>query len=153
MQADTLAQMPEEKRDFWARMFRIGNATYCYQNQFGEVTGLSSDAASDKLSSIGSSADLLEWLEQQIAAKPESRSVNEWLQIYFDEYLEGLPNDRVREGERQRGLEEAKHGWPFRRYVLERNDFGQTEFMRLNLNEGDYAFYVESAAPHLGKPG
>jgi len=85
--------------------------------------------------------DLIDWLEQQLLARQESRTANELLTIYFEEYLDSLPNDRVRHGERTRGLDEAKRSWSFRRYVLERNDFGMNEFMRLNLSEEDYSFY------------
>lgn len=116
-----LATLPEEEREFWARQHRIDNAAYSYQYQFNDVAGLSNDYAA-KLPSVGPPEDLLEWLEQQLSVRQESRSANELLNIYFEEYLEGLPNDRVREGERTRGLEEAKRSWPFRRYVLERNE-------------------------------
>lgn len=145
-QAEMLATLPEGEREFWARQHRIGNAAYSYQYQFNHVAGLSNDQAS-KLPSVGPPEDLLEWLEQQLSVRQESRSANELLTIYFEEYLEGLPNDRVREGERTRGLEEAKRSWPFRRYVLERNDFGMDEFMRLNLSVDDYAYYKWSGEP------
>ena len=91
--------------------------------------------------------DLVEWLEGYLAAKQDSRSATELLQIYFDEYLDGLPNEGFRKSERAGGLETAKRSWPFRRYVLERNDFGMDEFMRLNLSEADYAFYKWSSEP------
>lgn len=141
IQAERLAKLPVEEREFWARQFRIGNAAYSYQYQFNEVAGLNNNQTA-KLPE-----DLLEWLEQQLSVKQENRSANELLDIYFEEYLEGLPNDRVREGERSRGLEEATRGWPFRRYVLERNDFGMNEFMRLNLSDDDYAYYKWSSEP------
>ena len=32
-QAAVLASLPEESRKWMARLFRIGNATYCYYNQ------------------------------------------------------------------------------------------------------------------------
>ncbi|MEZ0487598.1 hypothetical protein [Fibrella aquatica] len=139
IQAERLTAYPPEEREFWARQFRIGNAGYSYQYQFKDVAGLNQTAKMPE--------DLLEWLEQQLSAKQESQSANELLKIYFEEYLEGLPNDRIREGERGRGLVEAKRSWPFRRYVLERNDFGMDEFMRLNLSDDDYAFYKLSSEP------
>lgn len=141
VQAEQLANFAPEEREFWARQFRIGNAAYCYQYQFNDVAGLTSSETANV------PEDLVEWLEQRLATKQENRSANELLQIYFEEYLDGLPNERFREGERTRGLEAAKRSWPFRRYVLERNDFGMDEFMRLNLSESDYAFYKWSSEP------
>ena len=140
-QAEMLATLPEGEREFWARQHRIGNAAYSYQYQFSDVAGLNSHQTARM------PEDLLEWLEQQLSARQASQSANELLTIYFEEYLDGLPNDRVREGERTRGLEKAKRSWPFRRYVLERNDFGMDEFMRLNLSEADYAYYKWSSEP------
>lgn len=61
--------------------------------------------------------------------------------------MEGIPNEGFREGERARGLEEDKRSWPFRRYVLERNDFGLEEFMHLNLSEGDHTVWCELNKP------
>lgn len=139
MQAERLAELPPDEREFWARQYRIGNAAYSYQYQFNDIAGLNQTAKMPE--------DLLEWLEQQLSAKQESRSASELLTIYFEEYLEGLPNDRIRDGERRRGLVEAKCSWPFRRYVLERNDFGMDEFMRLNLSDDDYAYYKWSSEP------
>lgn len=141
IQAEQLANFAPEEREFWARQFRIGNAAYAYQYQFNDVAGLTKTEAG-KIPE-----DLFEWLEQQLAAKQDNRPANELLKVYFEEYLEGLPNEGVRAGERTRGLEAAKQSWPFRRYVLERNDFGMDEFMRLNLNEEDYAFYKWSSEP------
>ena len=65
--------------------------------------------------------------------------------MYFAEYLEGIYNNKLREGEQIRGLTEAMRSWSFRRYVLERNDFGMDEFMRLNLSEDDYWSYKSSS--------
>ncbi len=141
IQAEQLANFAPEEREFWARQFRIGNAAYCYQYQFNDVAGLAK-AQSGKMPE-----NLAEWLEQQLATKQDNRSVNELLKIYFEEYLDGLPNEQFKAGERAGGLEAAKRSWPFRRYVLERNDFGMDEFMRLNLSEEDYAFYKRSSEP------
>nr|WP_218964757.1 hypothetical protein [uncultured Arsenicibacter sp.] len=101
-QAEMLATLPEEERAFWARQHRIGNAAYSYQYQFNDVAGLNNNQAA-KLPEY-----LLEWLEQHLSAKQESHSANELLKLYFEEYLDGLPNEKIREGERSRGLEEAK---------------------------------------------
>lgn len=139
-QADMLAELPEDQRAFWARQQRIGNAAYCYQHQFNDVAGLTDQSANQP-------DDLLTLLEQHLSARQESQSANELLAIYFEEFLEGLPNDRIRAGERARGLEEAKRSWPFRRYVLERNDVGMGKFMRLNLSAEDYAYYLETSKP------
>lgn len=141
IQAEQLAHFAPEEREFWARQYRIGNAAYCYQYQFNNVAGLTEH------STVNVPEDLAEWLEGQLTAKQESRTADELLQIYFEDYLDGLPNERIREGERTRGLGEAKRSWPFRRYVLERNDFGMDEFMRLNLSEEDYAYYKWSSEP------
>ena len=140
-QAEMLASFPEEERPFWARQQRIGNAAYCYQHQFNDVAGLTGQQSTNLPD------DLLTWLEQHLSARQESRSANELLAIYFEEFLDGLPNDNIRTIERARGLEEAKRSWPFRRYVLERNDVGMDEFMRLNLSAEDYAYYVETSKP------
>ncbi len=136
IQAERLAAIPEEKREDAALLYRISNAAYCYHQQFNGVTGLPEND-----SPLNLPEDLSDWLEQRIAGVPDSHSANELLQIYFEEYLEGLSNDRLREVERTRGLAEARRSWPFRRYVLERHDFGLEEFMRLNLSETDYGFW------------
>ena len=141
IQADQLTNVAPEEREFWARQFRIGNAAYSYQYQFNDVAGLA------KVQTGKAPEDLAHWLEQQLAAKQDNRSANELLKIYFEEYLDGLPNEQVNAGERTRGLEAVKRSWPFRRYVLERNDFGMDEFMRLNLSEDDYTFYKWSSEP------
>ncbi len=139
-QAEMLAMLPEGQRPFWARQQRINNAAHCYQHQFDDVAGLTHQSANQP-------DDLLIWLEQHLTKRQESRSANELLAIYFEEYLEGLANDRIRVGEQARGLDEAKRSWPFRRYVLERNDVGMSEFMRLNLSAEDYAYYLETRKP------
>lgn len=141
IQAKRLDELPQENKEFWARQFRIGNAAYAYQYQFNDVAGLAK-AQTGKMPE-----DLAHWLEQQLDAKQDNRSANELLMIYFEEYVDGLPNEQVKAGERTRGLEAATRSWPFRRYVLERNDFGMDEFMRLNLSEADYTFYKWSSEP------
>lgn len=138
IQAERLAALPEGQREHEATMYRIGNAAYCYHFQFNDVAGTGYDRQAETITE-----DLVEWLERQPGVKGQSQSAEELLHIYFDEYLDGLPNQSFREAERARGLDEAKRSWPFRRYVLERNDFGLEEFMRTNLSSDDYAFWVE----------
>jgi hypothetical protein len=139
-QAEVLASLPEGQRDYMARMFRIGNATYCYYNRVKE---LSVFGQSDT-QTVASNEDLLDWLERQLTPQSESRSARELLQIYFEEYLEGLPHDGLRRAEKAGGLEKAKRSFPFRRYVLERHDIGMDEFLRMNLSTEDYAFHQAS---------
>lgn len=141
-QAETLASLPEEKREWMARMFRIGNATYCYYNRAKELTVFD---AGDQ--ATPPAKDLLEWLEQQLSPKTESRSARELLQVYFEEYLAGLPHDGLRRAEKASGLDKAKNSFPFRRYVLERHDIGMDEFLRMNLSAEDYAYNVECSKP------
>ena len=138
-QAEALASLPEDQREWMARMFRIGNATYCYYNRAKELAVF--DSADQ---STPPAQDLLDWLEQQLSPKTPSRSAQELLQIYFEEYLEGLPHDGLRRAEKAAGLEKAKTSFPFRRYVLERHDMGMDEFLRQHLSEEDY---VECGKP------
>ena len=140
IQAEQLAKLPQLQQDYMARMFRIGNATYCYHNRAKDLpsfaTGLSEPPE-----------DLLAWLEQLLYPVTENRSARELLAVYFEEYLDGLPREGLRRAEKERGLDEAKRSFPFRRYVLQRHDIGMDEFMRLNLSEADYAFYQETSKP------
>lgn len=130
-QARFLASLPNNLVEFWARQFRLGNATYCYQTQFSQFSGESEETA-------------LEWLERQLmgAPDPENRTAAELLNVYFDEWLDGLP-EAIRSVEQQRGVDEAKRSYPFRRYVLERNDLGMDEFLKKNLSAEDYAYNQE----------
>lgn len=146
-QAEALAQMPEHMRGYMARMFRIGNASYCYYNRAKELTVFGQANGQLESEPIASSEDLLDWLERQVTGQSESRSARELLQIYFEEYLEGLPHDGLRRAEKASGLDKAKNSFPFRRYVLERHDIGMDEFLRMNLNAEDYAFHVECGKP------
>ncbi|WP_332369848.1 hypothetical protein [Spirosoma telluris] len=59
-QSRTLASLPEEEREFWARMFRLGNATYCYQAQFKQFSGETQETA-------------LEWLEHLLTDTPDQK--------------------------------------------------------------------------------
>ncbi|GAB4020669.1 hypothetical protein GCM10028808_62790 [Spirosoma migulaei] len=133
-------------------MFRIGNASYTYHNQVKNLTVFGKGNEGEQ--PLG---DLLAWLEQllnlQISNPPEgqfqtgSNSARELLEIYFEEYLAGLPHDGLRRAEKEGGLDKAKNSYPFRRYVLERHDLGMDEFLRQNLSEEDYAFHVECGKP------
>jgi hypothetical protein len=91
--------------------------------------------------------DLVEWLEQQLNSRAENRSARELLQVYFEEYLEGLPHDGLRRAEKEGGLDKAKTSFSFRRYVLERHDMGMDEYLRQHLSEEDYAFHLENGKP------
>lgn len=146
-QAELLASLPEEKREWMARMFRIGNATYCYYNRVKDLAVF--DSGEHKTEPAG---DLLEWLEQHLnrtadRPKTENRSARELLEVYFDEYLEGLPNDGLRRVEKEAGLDKVKNSFPFRRYVLERHDIGMDEYLRMHLSEEDYAFHQACGKP------
>ncbi len=141
-QADVLANLPEEQRVYMARMFRIGNATYCYYNRAKELAVFD---AGDQPTPLAQ--DLLEWVEQQLSPKTESRSARELLNVYWEEYLEGLPHDGLRKAEKEAGLDKAKNSFSFRRYVLERHDMGMDEFLRMNLSAEDYAFHMECGKP------
>lgn len=142
-QATTLAEMPEEQRDYMARMFRIGNATYCYYNRVNELSVFRKAIDESEGEEIATPEDLLEWLQKRLNPQQESRSARELLEIYFEEYLAGLPHDGLRRAERDRGLDEARRSFPFRHYILERHDMGMDEFLRMNLSAEDYAFHVE----------
>ena len=138
IQAQRLAELPEEEREFWALQYRIGNTVYCYYNRANDLAVF--DAGQPE-----PARDLLEWLEQFLDPVTESRSARELLSVYFEEYLAGLPHEGLGRAEKERGLDEAKRSLPFRRYVLECHDIGMDEFLRLNLSREDYAFYVESS--------
>lgn len=151
-QATALADMPEGMRDYMARMFRIGNATYCYYNRVKELAVFGQPGSELNTETVASAEDLLDWLEQQLAPRNESRSARELLAIYFEEYLAGLSHDGLRRAERARGLDEAKRSLPFRRYVLERHDMGMDEFLRMNLSAEDYAFHLDCGRDDGPKP-
>jgi hypothetical protein len=146
-QAEVLASLPEGQRDYMARMFRIGNATYCYYNRAKELTVFDSTDQQ-----AAPAEDLIEWLEQQLnytsdRSKVESGSARELLEVYWEEYLEGLTHDGLRRAEKEAGLDKGKSSFAFRRYVLERHDIGMDEFLRMNLSAEDYAFHVECGKP------
>lgn len=151
-QAELLASLPEEKREWMARMFRIGNATYCYYNRAKDLAVFNSGDHNNE-----PAGDLLGWLEQHLnltvgTPEPdlpitENQLARELLEIYFDEYLEGLSDDGLRRAEKKAGLEKVKNGFPFRRYVLERHDIGLDAYLRMHLSEEDYAFHKECSKP------
>lgn len=94
-QAAVLASLPKGQREYMARMFRIGNATYCYYNHIKDLP-----AFGDSHEQVASSVDLVDWLEQQInratdRPKSESRSARELLQIYFDRTADAGVSGRV----------------------------------------------------------
>lgn len=141
-QAEVLANLPDDRREWMARMFRIGNATYCYYNRAKELAVFDTNSQN-----MPPARDLIEWLEQQLNPQTESRSARELLKVYWEEYLEGLPHDGLRKAEKEAGLDKAKNSFSFRRYVLERHDIGMDEFLRLNLSADDYAYHVECGKP------
>lgn len=87
-QAAVLAELPEEERDYMARMFRIGNATYCYHNRVNELRVFRRSIDDSEDAEISNTDDLLEWLQNQVNPQHESRSARELLAIYFEEYLD-----------------------------------------------------------------
>lgn len=42
-QAETLAALPENQREYMARMFRIGNASYCYHNRVKDLSAYNNE--------------------------------------------------------------------------------------------------------------
>ena len=143
-QVATLAELPESQRDYMARMFRIGNASYRYYQRANELAVFNKQADFAQEDSIDSIDDLVAWLKQQAA---ESRSARELLEIYFEEYLAGLPHEGLRRTMQQEGIDKAKRSISFLRYLLERHDMGMDEFMRQNLSAEDYAFHLECRKP------
>ncbi|GAB3550779.1 hypothetical protein [Spirosoma fluminis] len=73
-QAAMLAELPESQRDYMARMFRIGNASYQYYQRANELAVFNKQADSTHEESIDSIDDLVAWLKQQIDPATESRS-------------------------------------------------------------------------------
>lgn len=143
-QAKTLAALPEEQREWMARMFRIGNASYRYYQRASDLTVLKKESHVTPGDSVETLDELVEWLHQQINPQVESRSARELLNVYFDEYLTGLPHEGLRQTMQAEGVDKATRSIPFRRYLLERHDIGMDEFLRQNLSEEDYAFHLEA---------
>jgi hypothetical protein len=82
-----LASLPEDKREWMARMFRIGDPTYCYYNRAKELAVFGQANGQLDSEPIASSEDLIDWLERQLAGQSD-RSARELLQIYFDRTAE-----------------------------------------------------------------
>jgi hypothetical protein len=140
LQAERLAQLPQAERAGTARLYRIGNAAFAYHHQFNRLTD-----SPEEPSGAGIPDDLFVWLDQQ--DRGDTRQREELLTTYFAEYLAGLPDGHIRGIEQERGLAGARRSWPFRRYVLEREDFGMDVFMRLNLSHDDYAAWTNLKNP------
>ena len=62
------------------------------------------------------------------------------------EWLEGLPA-RPQAAMRALGFEGNKYALPLRRYVLEKNDVGLSEFLREALLPADWQAYQDAALP------
>lgn len=146
-QAAMLAGLPESQRAYMAQLFRIGNTSYRYYQRANELAVFNNQPDSLPGSSVDSMDDLVAWLEQQIDPATESRSARELLEIYFEEYLAGLPHEGLRRMMQQEGLDEAKRSFPFRRYLLERHDIGMDAYMQQHLSADDYAFYRTAGQP------
>ena len=50
--------------------------------------------------------------------------------------------ESLREHFRQKGFEDSKNSLPFMRHVLELNDIGMDEHMKVNLSKEDYATWI-----------
>lgn len=146
-QAAALAELPESQREYMARMFRIGNASYRYYQRANDLAVFTKAVDPDQANPADSVDDLVAWIEQQIDPQTESRSARELLNAYFDEYLAGLPHEGLRRRMQQDGIDKAKRSIPFLRYLLERHDIGMDEFLRQHLSDEDYAFHVECSKP------
>lgn len=64
------------------------------------------------------------------------------------EWLEGLPA-RPQAAMRALGFEAQKEALPLRRYVLEKNDIGLGDFLRVTLSPADWQAYEEAGAAAL----
>lgn len=140
-QAAVLAQLPESQREYMARMFRIGNASYRYYHRANELAVFNKTA--EPISGDSPIDSLLAWLERQINPAVETRSARELLNVYFEEFLAGLPHEGLRQTMKREGIDKAKRSIPFLRYLLERHDMGMDEYLRLNLSEADYAYHKQ----------
>lgn len=60
----------------------------------------------------------------------------------YKEWLEGLPNN-VRKGMEELGFENCKTVLSFTRYVMEKNDIGMEEYIRLHMDPEEYSEYLE----------
>lgn len=64
--------------------------------------------------------------------------------IDYQEWLEGL-HDKVRKGTEVQGFEKCKSILSFTRYVMEKNDVGMDEYIRLHMDPQDYEEYLKIA--------
>lgn len=64
------------------------------------------------------------------------------------EWLDGLPA-RPQAAMRALGFEEMRNSLPLRRYVLEKNDIGLSEFLRGLLSSADWQAYEQAGAAGL----
>lgn len=60
----------------------------------------------------------------------------------YHEWLEGLPQN-VRDGMSKLGFEGCKTVLPFTRYVMEKNDIGLEEYIKLHMEPKDYIEYKQ----------
>ena len=67
------------------------------------------------------------------------------LQLYFEEWLEGLPIN-IRKNMKEKGLQKCKTMLPFTRYLNERSDIGMDEWMKNHLCKEDYTHWSENSA-------
>ncbi len=58
----------------------------------------------------------------------------------YEEWLEGLP-EKVRNGMKKLGFEGCKKVLPFTRYVMEKNDIGLEEYIKMHMDSEDYNEY------------
>lgn len=79
IQDEQLSQLPDELRPGKTVMYRISNATYCYQFQFNDVAGLNGAQVTN------APEDMLDWSEQRLSARAKNQSAKELLRIYFEE--------------------------------------------------------------------
>lgn len=64
------------------------------------------------------------------------------------EWLEGLP-PRPQAAMRALGFEDNKEALPLRRYVLEKNDIGLSEFLKVVLSPTDWSDYQATSEAEL----
>ena len=65
---------------------------------------------------------------------------NEALQMFYSEWLEGLP-EKMRKIMKLKGFEECKSILSFTRYVNERKDVGMNEWLKLHLSNEDFEYW------------
>lgn len=91
--------------------------------------------------------DLVAWLKKQIHPQTESRSARELLNVYFEEYLAGLPHEGLRRTMQQEGLDKAKEAFHFCATCWSVTTLAWTIFyVRQHLSDEDYAFHRSAGA-------